>query len=332
MRRIRTFLEMLFRQFVHDIKINIVILCTLTFTFTFLFLISAAMMAKLSEYQDLNEAARTYEIRFSGAHSVQSFHSILNEFKQKKIEKITFMYVTVTDSALHRLNPRFDDKDAYLNPRNTAKSMISGRAFSESELEHGSNVIILSKTDHVNHYENYKVGDTIPIADLDFTLIGISKDDREKVGSLIPYSTILKYKEKFRVNEAYITLEEKASKKEIRQIVKSAKSKLDYDTEYRITTSSSWKLKSMLKHISGSVIAALIVSVLCIFNLMHLVKIILLRNKTVMNIYRNLGYEHKYIVLNFAAILFLLTCSSIVAGSYLSHFIGPVIQEITPIH
>lgn len=332
MRRIRTFIEMLYRQFINDLKINIVILCTLILTFSFVFLISKEVISKFSEYGDLSEAVRTYEVRFSGANSVEAFNSILKEFKKKKIDQITYINLTVKNNDLRHINFCFDTQNAYLNPNNMVKKIISGRDFSKSELENGLNAIILSQKDYSKYYRDYNVGDIITFAGHDFELIGISKDDSKKIGSVLPFSTILKYKELFRINEAFLTLTERLSKKEIRELINSAKNGLNDDVEYRITTSSSWVIESLVKNISGSIIAALIVILLSTFNIINLIAIIRLRNKRVMKIYKNLGYEDKYIIFNFVTILFILTAISIFAGIYLSRLFGPVIKAIIPIY
>lgn len=327
MRRIRTFIEILYRQFINDLKINIVILCTLIITFSFIFLICNVIIDKYSEYGNMNEAMRTYEIRPSGSNSVKSFDSILNELEQKGIEKITYVNLTVKNSEVHRLNLVFDNKRANLNLY--IPSPIEGRDFNNNELA-GQNVIILSQDDYSKFYMNYTVGDIIRFVDNDFKLIGIHKEY-----SMIPYNTLLNISKNnensFRLNEAFILLKERLDKKELHTIIKSAKSRANHDANYKITTSSSWMLDSIIHNISGSVIAGLVALTLCTFNILNLVKVIQFRNKSLVAIYRVLGYENKYIILNFITIIMILILISVISGIYLSNLLNPVIKEMMSI-
>lgn len=332
MRRIRTFLEILYRQFISDKKVNMVILLTCTITFFFVFIISKEIYAKFSEYGDLDEGIRTYEIRPSGKNSVQLFNSVLNEMRKRNIEKIQSINLTIKNSEIKRINISFDDGVSHLDPQNMSHIILEGRYFNINELETGVNVIILSLNDYTEYYNNYNIGDSILISGYEFRLIGISKEEDKEIGSIVPYKTILKLSEDpdhpFRVNEAFITLKERISKREIRDMIKKANSISEND-HTRITTSSSWMVGSILNNISGSVIAAFIVILLCILNLIKMVNILNLRNKYKMKIYLNLGYEKKYIVMNVVAEVSIIVFISIVIGIYLSSRLAPIIKGVS---
>lgn len=334
MRRIRTFLEVLSRQFINDAKINVIILCTLILTFSFVFIISGDIVSKFLEYGKMNVAVRTYEIRLAGANSVESYDSIFKEFINKRIEKITHLNLSAKNSVIRHFDVAFDHQHTNLYPH-TNNTIILGRNFSNSELLYGLNVIILSQKDYSKYYSNYKLGDIVQFADYDFRFIGIHNEDKIS-GPIIPYNTVLKLSKgnenNFRVNEAFILMEERLNKKEIRAVVRSAKNHLNYDTDYQITTSSSWMKDSILKNTSGSVISAFIVIVFSSLNIINLLRIIHFRNKNVMKIYRVLGYEDKYIAFNFIVILVVLTIISVILGSYLAGPIGSYIKQITAVY
>ncbi|WP_110932633.1 ABC transporter permease [Paenibacillus bouchesdurhonensis] len=332
MRRIRTFLEILYRQFISDRKVNLVILCILTLAFSFLFLISKEVIQRFAEYGELNESVRTYEIRFSGINSVKSFDFILKEFSSNNIEKIKHINLSIRNNEISHLDLIFTSNYRDLYPQSMGNRIIQGRNFTENEIDTGEDVIILSQSDYSEFYSNYNLGDVIDFSGYDFELIGISRDDN-KTSSVIPYSTILKISQynnnPFRMNEAFITLEERLSKKEIRKMIKAAKNNDLNDAEIRIITSSSWMIVSKLENISGGVMASLIVIFFSVLNVFKMIKILHLRNKNIMMIYRNLGYEDVYIILNFVVEIFILIMISIIVGNYISIHLGPIIKSMS---
>lgn len=242
MRKTISFFDVLIRQLISDIKVNVVIVCTLTITFTFIFLVSTEFISRISEYGKLNEGLRTYEIRSFSENSISAFDTILKEFEKKNIEKITFINLTANKSEVPFFNIFFNsDEKIYLNPENMETEILLGRDFSKKEISNGDNVVILSENDYSLYYKNYNIGDNIKIADYDFELIGISNDNNEKISSVIPFNTLVKLssdnKNTFHINEAFITLNERISKKEIRNLIKAAQENLN-NVEYHINTSS----------------------------------------------------------------------------------------------
>ncbi|WP_164515115.1 ABC transporter permease [Paenibacillus lentus] len=332
MRRIRTFLEILYRQTISDRKINIVILCILTLAFSFLFVISQEVIQKFTEYGELDEGARTYEISFSGINSVKSFDVILKEFSSRNIEKIKHINLTVRNNGIFHLDLIFSSNYKDIYPQSMENRIIQGRNFSENEIDAGEDVIILSQSDYSEFYSNVSLGDRIDFSGYDFELIGISRDDN-KTSSVIPYNTILKISQynnnPFRMNEAFLTLEERLSKKEIRKMIKAARNNDLNDANIQIKTSSSWMMVSIMENISGSVMASLVVIFFCVLNIFKMIKILHLRNKNTMMIYRNLGYENLYIILTFVVEIFILFMISISVSHYISIHLGSIIKSMS---
>lgn len=332
MRRIRIFSEILYRQFISDRKINLVILCILTVAFSFLFLISKEVIQRFAEYGELDEGARTYEISFSGFNSVKLFDSILKEFSSKNIEKIKHINLTVRNNGIFHLDLTFSSNYKDIYPQSTENRIIQGRNFSENEIDAGEDVIILSESDYYEFYSDVSLGDTISFSGYDFELIGISSDDYN-TRSVIPYNTILKISQysnnPFHMNEAFISLEERLSNKEIREMIKAARNNALNDVSIQIKTSSSWMIVSIMENISGSVMASLVVTFFCVLNIFKMIKILHLRNKSTMMIYRNLGYENIYIILNFVVEVFILFMIAIFVSHYISIHLGPIIKSMS---
>lgn len=332
MRRIRIFSEILYRQFISDRKINLVILCILTVAFSFLFLISKEVIQRFAEYGELDEGARTYEISFSGFNSVKLFDSILKEFSSKNIEKIKHINLTVRNNGIFHLDLTFSSNYKDIYPQSTENRIIQGRNFSENEIDAGEDVIILSESDYYEFYSDVSLGDTISFSGYDFELIGISSDDYN-TRSVIPYNTILKISQysnnPFHMNEAFISLEERLSNKEICEMIKAARNNALNDVSIQIKTSSSWMIVSIMENISGSVMASLVVTFFCVLNIFKMIKILHLRNKSTMMIYRNLGYENIYIILNFVVEVFILFMIAIFVSHYISIHLGPIIKSMS---
>ncbi|WP_055107923.1 ABC transporter permease [Paenibacillus ihumii] len=332
MRRIRIFSEILYRQFISDRKINLVILCILTVAFSFLFLISKEVIQRFAEYGELDEGARTYEISFSGFNSVKLFDSILKEFSSKNIEKIKHINLTVRNNGIFHLDLTFSSNYKDIYPQSIENRIIQGRNFSENEIDAGEDVIILSESDYYEFYSDVSLGDTISFSGYDFELIGISSDDYN-TRSVIPYNTILKISQysnnPFHMNEAFISLEERLSNKEIREMIKAARNNALNDVSIQIKTSSSWMIVSIMENISGSVMASLVVTFFCVLNIFKMIKILHLRNKSTMMIYRNLGYENIYIILNFVVEVFILFMIAIFVSHYISIHLGPIIKSMS---
>ena len=328
MRNIKVFVEILYQRFVLNWKVNLVMLGSLIITFSFLNLIGNDINTKISKFGDLNEAKRTYITSISSSASVvQAFDAIMKQWVKKEIVQSKRVRLNSNIEANGTFYLYFSDEYGSLNSENVEANLTKGRLFTSTELANGVNVLILSKEDYLTYYKNYRIGDNISIYNHEFKLIGISKSH-----SLIPYSTVYKLARNsldlFVINELILTNRESLSQKEITHMIQVS-SNVVPSAEYEINSDYYSSLMSKMDIISGSILIAVIISIICVVNLVFNVKMLTLKDKYTTNIYLSLGYTRSNIVACLILEISLILMTSLSIALAISNYLAPVIIDLT---
>lgn len=330
MRNIKVFVEIIYQRFVLNWKVNVVMLASLTLTLSFLNLITNDINSKFSKFEDLNEAKRTYITSISSSiSSVQAFDAIMKQWIKKDIVQSKGVRLNSNIEANGTFDLYFSEEFSALNPQNVEANLTKGRLFTSTELANGVNVLILSQEDYLTYYQSYRIGDNISIYNHEFELIGISKSN-----SWIPYSTVHKLAinslDLFVINELILTNREPLSKKEITHMIQVSSNALP-SAEYEINSNYSSILMSKIDIILGSILIAIIISIICIVNLMSNLRILFLKDKLATNIYLSLGYRYKYVVLGIMSELLIMVIISLSIALVIVNYLAPVIIDLTMI-
>lgn len=330
MRNIKVFLEILYQRFVLNWKVNLVMLGSLILTFSFLNLIGNDINTKISKFEDLNEAKRTYITSISSSASVvQAFDAIIKQWVKKEIVQSKRVRLNSNIEANGTFYLYFSYEYASLNSENAEANLTKGRLFTSTELANGVNVLILSQEDYLTYYKNYRIGDNISIYNHDFKLIGISKSH-----SLLPYSTVYKLAKNsldlFVINELILNTREPLSQKEITHMIQVS-SNVVPSAEYEINSDYYSSLMSKIDIILGSILIAIIISIICIVNLVFNLRILFVKDKLVTNIYLSLGYRYNYVVLGIIFELLIMVIVSVSISVFIANYLAPVITDLTMI-
>lgn len=328
MRIIKVFVEILYQRFLINWKKYIVIIYTLALTVSSLILIAHEAFKNALQFESLSLAKRTYITSISSPNTVKALDVILKDWVKKDIERANKVTLNEKENIYGNYILYFSGEYSFLNPQPIESSILKGRSFNLTELEDGELVVILNQDDYLTYYRDFKLGDEIPVFNTKFKFIGVSKYE-----TVIPYNTIQKLSQEnneLSVNEIWITTVKPLTKSEITNMIKHASSIIQ-DTEYEISSNFSSILTSKVVNVSGSVIIALIISIICIVNLVFNVKMLTLKDKYSTRIYLSLGYARSNIMACLILEIIFIFIISLSIALVIVNYLAPVITDLTMI-
>lgn len=328
MRKIQIFAEIIYQRFLINWEKYIVIIYTLALTISSLILIGHEAYKNASQFESLSLAKRTYVTEISSPNTIKALDVILKDWVKKDIEVANKVTLNEKGNIYGNYILYFSGEYSFLNSRPIESSILKGRPFNLTELENGELVIILNHDDYLTYYRDFHLGDGIPIFNTKFKFIGISNYE-----TVVPYNTILKLSQdnnELSVNEIWLTTVKPLTKSEITNMINHASSTIQ-DAEYEISSNFSSILTSKVVNVSGSVIIAVIISIICIVNLVFNVKMLALKDKYTTSIYLSLGYTRSNIVACLILEIIFILVISLSIALVIVNYLAPVIKDLTMI-
>jgi hypothetical protein len=328
MRNIKVLIEILYQRFLVNWNKYLVMVFTLALTISFLILTGHEIYNSASKFESLSLAKRTYVTRISSSNTIKALDTILQDWVKKEIETANKVSLYEKGNIYGNYIVYFSGNYTFLNPQSIESSILKGRPFNSTELENGEQVIILNQDDYLTYYRDFHLGDEIPIFNTKFKLIGISNYE-----TVVPYNTILELSQdnkELSINEIWITTVKPLTNSEITSMIKHA-SNIVQDTEYEISSNFSSILTAKIENVTGSVIIALIICIICIANIIFNVKILILTNKNTTIIYVSLGYTRTNRIASLISEIVLMLIVSVSIALVIVNYLSPVIIDLTMI-
>lgn len=177
----------------------------------------------------------------------------------------------------------FDDAHKQYEEKDMNFSLIQGRFFSDEEIINGKNVIMLSNKYLYEHNLDYKVNDYIRIRNTEYKIVGIYKSVSARIA--IPYNTV-KNKDGLEFGSLYINVNEKITKSERKQLISDIP-----DIQIEIANKGEINYQIIYSLIYAGMVV--VVDILCVCNLMYLMKVYNQNNRRKFEIYKSLGASRK---------------------------------------
>lgn len=177
----------------------------------------------------------------------------------------------------------FDQDHKLYEEKDMNFSLIQGRFFSDEEIINGKNVIMLSNKYLYEHNLDYKVNDYIRIRNTDYKIVGIYKSVSARIA--IPYNTV-RNKDGLEFGSIYINVNEKITKTEKKQLISDIP-----DIQIEIANKGEINYQIIYSLIYAGMVV--VVDILCVCNLIHLMKVYNQNNRRKFEIYKSLGASQK---------------------------------------